>query len=209
MPFIFRVVENQVRIRSLIHSGTWFPGLKQLLTISGPFRWTSVNHDIRKISAITKGFGHEDWDYFKKKYPKTSPEQCLNINFYDPINEQPIHLVADSPEMCDKWKTFLEDIRRAVGNLSKNEKREIWLHQKFQAANSKSRDDSLSDKEMISFLESVGIDVKKRKLELQNAFSKTKVKGQLEYNEVSRIYNFMIIAQDVENLFNEVSSDKK
>ena len=62
---------------------------------------------------------------------------------------------------------------------------------------------------MISFLESVGIDVKKRKLELQNAFSKTKVRGQLEYNEVSRIYNFMIIAQDVENLFNEVSSDKK
>ena len=148
-------------------------------------------------------------NHLKQNSFKTSPDQCLNINFYDPINEQPIHLVADSPEMCDKWKTFLEDIRRAVGNLSKKEKREIWLHQKFQAANSKSRDDSLSDKEMISFLESVGIDVKKRRLELQNAFSKTKVKGQLEYNEVSRIYNFMIIAQDVENLFNQVSSDKK
>ena len=53
------------------------------------------SYSFRKISAVTKGFGHEDWEYFKEKYPKTSPDQCLNINFYDPINEQPIHLVAD------------------------------------------------------------------------------------------------------------------
>ena len=111
----------------------------------------------------------------------------------------------DSPEICDKWETFLEKIRLAVRNLSRTEKREVWLHQKFQEANSKSRNETLSHEETRTLLESVGFDMKKRGIPL----FLTRAKGELEYDEVSRIYNFMIVAEDVRNLFNEVSSDKK
>ena len=114
----------------------------------------------------------------------------------------------DSPEICDKWETFLEKIRLAVGNLSRTEKREVWLHQKFQEANSKSRNETLSQKETIALFESVGFNQKKRKTDFDTAFGKTKAEDQLDYNEVSRIYNFMIVAKDVKNLFNKVSSDK-
>ena len=114
-----------------------------------------------------------------------------------------------SPEICDKWETFLEKIRLAVRNLSRTEKREVWLHQKFQEANSKSRNETLSREETFTLLESVGFNMKKRKKDFDTAFRKTKAKGELEYDEVLRIYNFMIIAKDVKNLFNKVSSDKK
>ena len=58
-------------------------------------------------------------------------------------------------------------------------------------------------------MESVGFNMKKRKNDFDTAVRKTKAEDQLDYNEVSRIYNFMIIGKDVKSIFNKVSSDKK